>query len=61
MTIRHITRDEYDIANDIKYIAFLKSPAPQKNDADDPDAIYSSIVGYFDDGGTMTARIRNMA
>ena len=60
MAIRHITRDEYDIANEIKYIAFHRKQDTPKNDADDPDAIYQSLVAYYDEGGVMTARIRNI-
>ncbi len=60
MGIRHITRDEYEIANDIKYIAFHRKQDTPKNDADDPDAIYQSLIAYYDEAGVMTARIRNI-
>ena len=60
MGIRHITRDEYDAANEIKYIAFHRKPFAFKNDADNPDAIYHSLIGYYDEVGTMTACMRNI-
>ena len=60
MIVRHIERHEFDESEKIKSIAFARKITTPKNDADDPDAIYPSILGCFDDDGRMMARLRNI-
>lgn len=60
MYVRHIERHEYEEADHVKLIAFGRTAQAPKNDADDPDAIYNSLVACFDDAGTITARARNI-
>ena len=59
MGIRHITRRVRDRQ---RYQVHCISPQTgyAQNDADDPDAIYQSLIAYYDEAGVMTARIRNI-
>ncbi len=60
MTVRYIERSEFTDSELIKSIAFARKAMTPRNDADDPDVIYKSIIGCFDEQGHMAARARNI-
>ncbi len=61
MGVRRITLQEYEKADQIKRVAFLRTTREEaKNEADRPEEIFESIWAYFDDDERMTARVRNI-
>ncbi len=61
MGVRRITLQEYEKADQIKRVAFLRTTREEaKNKADTPEEIFGSIWAYFDEEGRMTARVRNI-
>lgn len=61
MGVRRITLQEYEKADQIKRVAFLRTTREEvKNEADRPEEIFESIWAYFDDDEHMTARVRNI-
>jgi predicted acetyltransferase len=60
MHVRHIQRHEFDESERIKHIAFGRKLTTPKNDADDPDAIFTSVVVCCDESDAITARVRNI-
>ena len=50
MGVRRITLQEYEKADQIKRVAFLRTTREEaKNEADRPEEIFESIWAYFDD------------
>ena len=61
MGVRRITLQEYEKADQIKRVAFLRTTREEaKNEADRPEEIFESIWAYFDDDERMPARVRNI-
>lgn len=60
MHVRHIARHEFEAAEAIKLIAFGRKQVTAPNDADDPDAIFQSVIVCCDDDDNITARARNI-
>ena len=58
MGVRRITLQEYEKADQIKRVAFLRTTREEaKNEADRPEEIFESIWAYFDDDERMTHRL----